>query len=328
MHKEVSSSEPWLFLIFGLVVTIFLIIDLGVFQKNAHKITVKSALYQSIFWVVISLSFAALIYYLDNPEEGAHSNHENAYEFLSAYLMEKALSVDNIFVFILILSYFKVDEIYYHKILFYGIIGAIFFRAIFIGVGGALIHEFHWILYLFGLLLIITGFKMLFTDKETKFEPEKNFVYRILKRYLRFTSQDSAGKLFFKIDSKIYFTTTFLVIALIETTDIVFALDSIPACFAISQNEFIVYTSNIFAVLGLRAMFFLLVGVINRFKYLQHGISLILIFIGSKMLLEWFDIKIAVNVSLLIILLVLIISIIVSWVISARDKKKNDLLSL
>jgi len=265
-----------------------------------------------------------MIYYFDNAEEGARSHHENAYEFLSAYLMEKALSVDNIFVFILILGYFKVDEIYYHKILFYGIIGAIVFRAIFIGIGGALVHEFHWILYLFGLLLIITGFKMLFTDKETTFEPEKNFVYRLLKKYLRFTSQDSGGKLFFKIDNKIYFTTTFLVIALIETTDIVFALDSIPACFAISQNEFIIYTSNIFAVLGLRAMFFLLIGVINRFKYLQHGISLILIFIGAKMLLEWFDIEIPVNISLLIILVVLAISIVVSWVISARDKRKNN----
>lgn len=275
-----NEREVILFAIFGAIIILFLVLDLGLFHKQAHKISTRSALYQSVFWVTVSTLFGYFIYAYD--ESGA----VGAVEYFSAYLTEYALSVDNIFVILLILKYFRVDEAYYHKILFWGILGAIVFRAIFIFVGAYLIHKFHWILYIFGVFLIYSGIRIYFEDGDEKIEPEKNPVLKFCKKYLPLSTDDRGGKFFFREAGKFYFTPLFLVIVLIETTDLIFAVDSIPAAFAITQNEFLIYTSNIFAVMGLRAMFFLLSGIIDKFYLLQKGLSIILFFIGAKMLLE------------------------------------------
>ncbi len=275
-----NEREVILFAIFSIIIILFLVLDLGLFHKQAHKISTRSALYQSIFWVTVSTLFGYFIYAYD--ESGA----VGAVEYFSAYLTEYALSVDNIFVILLILKYFQVDETYYHKILFWGILGAIVFRAIFIFVGAYLIHKFHWILYIFGVFLIYSGIRIYFEDDDEKIEPEKNPILKFCKKYLRVSADDRGGKFFFRENKNLYFTPLFLVIVLIETTDLIFAVDSIPAAFAITQNEFLIYTSNIFAVMGLRAMFFLLSGIIDKFYLLQKGLSIILFFIGAKMLLE------------------------------------------
>ncbi len=275
-----NEREVILFAIFGTIIILFLVLDLGLFHKQARKISTRSALYQSIFWVTVSTLFGYFIYVYD--ESGA----VGAVEYFSAYLTEYALSVDNIFVILLILKYFRVDEAYYHKILFWGILGAIVFRAVFIFVGAYLIHKFHWILYIFGVFLIYSGIRIYFEDSDEKIEPEKNPVLKFCKKYLPVSTNDQGGKFFIREDGKFYFTPLFLVIVLIETTDLIFAVDSIPAAFAITQNEFLIYTSNIFAVMGLRAMFFLLSGIIDKFYLLQKGLSIILFFIGAKMLLE------------------------------------------
>jgi len=271
-------------------------------------------LYQSIFWVTISALFGYFIYVYD--ESGA----VGAVEYFSAYLTEKALSVDNIFVILLILKYFQVDETYYHKILFWGILGAIVMRAIFIFVGAYLIHKFHWILYIFGVFLIYSGIRIYFEDGDEKIEPEKNPILLFCKRYLPITTDTHDGKFVLIEKGKLWFTPLFLVIVLIETTDLIFAVDSIPAAFAITQNEFLIYTSNIFAVMGLRAMFFLLSGIIDKFYLLQKGLSIILFFIGAKMLLEIFQIDINVYLSFSVIIATLTLSIIFSVIIPRKSK--------
>lgn len=269
-----------LFGIFGAIIILFLIVDLGVFHKKNHKISQREALLQSIFWVCVSIAYGMLIYYIgDGPDA--------TFEFFSAYVTEKALSVDNIFVIILILKFFKVKEEYYHNILFWGILGAIVFRAIFIFVGALLITQFHWILYIFGFFLIYSGIKLFGGDEEMQIEPEKNPIIKWAKRIFPMSNEDRGGKFWFRENGKLLFTPIFLVIILIESTDLIFAVDSIPAAFAITQNEFVIYTSNIFAVMGLRAMFFLLANVLDKFWLLQRGLSVVLIFIGGKMLLEW-----------------------------------------
>lgn len=295
-----------------------MVVDLGLFHKQAHKITTKSALYQSIFWVIISTLFGVFIYLYDDT--GA----QGAVEYFSAYLTEYALSVDNIFVILLILKYFKVDETYYHKVLFWGIFGAIVFRAVFIFVGAFLIHKFHWILYIFGVFLIYSGIRIYFEDGDEKIEPEKNPIMKLCKRYLPFTSTDTGDKFFVKEGGKFAFTPLFLVIVLIETTDLIFAVDSIPAAFAITQNEFLIYTSNIFAVMGLRAMFFLLAGIIDKFYLLQKGLSIILFFIGAKMLLEIFDVDVNVYLSFTVIIATLTLSIIFSVIIPRKEEAESS----
>jgi tellurite resistance protein TerC len=214
------------------------------------------------------------------------SGADAAVLYFSAYLTEYALSVDNIFVILLILKYFKVKEEYYHKTLFWGILGAIVFRAAFILLGAMLIHRFHAILYVFGVFLLYSGVRIYFEDGDEKIEPEKNPIMRFCRAYLPISKEDFGGQFVVRHEGKILFTPLFLVIVLIETTDLIFAVDSIPAAFAITQNEFLIYTSNIFAVMGLRAMFFLLAGIIDKFYLLQKGLSIILFFIGAKMLLE------------------------------------------
>jgi len=310
-----TQEESYLFILFATIIIVFLVIDLGVFNRKAHKISTKSALYQSIFWVVISVSFGYLIYLYNG---GANP----ALEYFSAYLTEYALSVDNIFVILLILRYFNVSENYYHNILFWGILGALVFRAIFIFLGAMLIGEFHWILYIFGAFLVYTGIKIYFDDGEEEIEPEKNIILKFARKYLRISTSEHGGKFILREHGKLIFTPLFLVIILIETTDLIFAVDSIPAAFAITQNEFIIYTSNVFAVLGLRAKFFLLAGIIDKFYLLQKGLSFILVFIGAKMLMEWeyINIHIPIEMSFGVIILTLLMSILLSVLMPKPDE--------
>ncbi|MCP4458867.1 MAG: TerC family protein [Cytophagales bacterium] len=275
-----GRNEGLLFGVFAIIIVAFLIVDLGVFNKKNHKISQRSALLQSLFWVAVSIGYGLLIYFIgDGPDV--------SFEFFSAYVTEKALSVDNIFVILLILRYFNVKEEYYHNILFWGILGAIVLRAIFIFVGAMLIAQFTWILYIFGVFLIYSGVKLFGGDEDMEIEPEKDPLIRMAKRILPMSTNDHGGKFSFKENGKRLFTPLFLVIILIESTDLIFAVDSIPAAFAITRNEFVIYTSNIFAIMGLRAMFFLLANVLDKFWLLAKGLSIVLIFIGIKMLMEW-----------------------------------------
>jgi tellurite resistance protein TerC len=311
---NISERETILFAIFAVIIAVFLVLDLGLLHKQAKKITTKSALYQSIFWVIISTLFGLFIYLYD--ETGA----EGAIEYFSAYLTEYALSVDNIFVILLILKYFKVNEDYYHRVLFWGILGAIVFRAVFIFAAGFLIGKFSWILYIFGVFLIYSGIRIYFEDGDEKIEPEKNPILKFCRRYLPVSSEDRGGQFVIREGGRMLFTPLFLVIILIETTDLIFAVDSIPAAFAITRNEFLIYTSNIFAVMGLRAMFFLLAGIIDKFYLLQKGLSIILFFIGAKMLLDIWHIEVDVYVSFTVIIATLTLSIIFSVLIPRKTE--------
>lgn len=289
-NSLIFNPEIMFYMIFGFIIIGFLIIDLGVIHKIPKKVSTSDALQQSIFWVAVSIAFGLFILFFGG-------GFNLSLEFFSAYLTEKALSIDNIFVILLILRYFKIEEKYYHKILFWGILGAIVFRAIFIFTGVYLINQFHGLLYVFGAFLFYSGFKLLFANEDGDFNPEDSPVIKFGRKYLKITKGSFNGKLILFHRKKLYFTPLFLVIILIEFTDLIFALDSIPAVFAISQNQFILYTSNIFAVMGLRAMFFLMAGVLDKFYLLQKGLSLILIFIGTKMLLELVNINIPVLAS-------------------------------
>jgi tellurite resistance protein TerC len=317
-----TEEETILFGIFAVIIILFLVLDLGLFHKQAHKISTRSALKQSIFWVAVSTAFGLFIYLYD--DSGEESGAQAAIEYFSAYLTEYALSVDNIFVILLILKYFKVNEDYYHKVLFWGILGAIVFRAIFIFVGTFLIHKFHFILYFFGVFLIYSGIRIYFEDGDEKIEPEKNPLLKFCRKYLPISQDERGGNFVVKENGKLLFTPLFLVIVLIETTDLIFAVDSIPAAFAITQNPFLIYTSNIFAVMGLRAMFFLLAGIIDKFYLLQKGLSIILFFIGAKMLLEIWHIEVSVYLSFTVIIATLTLSIIFS-VLIPRKKEEADL---
>jgi tellurite resistance protein TerC len=317
LFRNNSQTETILFGVFALVIFTFLVIDLGFFNRSAKKISTKSALYQSIFWVFVSSVFGYLIYHFD---EGGF---DSSIEFFSAYLTEYALSVDNIFVILLILKYFSVKEEYYHKILFWGILGAVVFRGIFIFVGAILIGKFYWILYVFGVFLIYSGIKIYFEDSDEKIDPEKNPILRLCRKYLPLSKDEMGGKFIVSEHGKWMFTPLFLVVVLVETTDLIFAVDSIPAAFAITQNEFLIYTSNIFAVMGLRAMFFLLAGIIDKFYLLQKGLSIILFFIGAKMLLEIVPYELSPTLSFTVIIVTLTLSIIFSVVIP-RAKEDEE----
>ncbi len=324
LFRSNSQTETILFGVFATVIFTFLIIDLGVFNKSAKKISTKSALIQSIFWVIVSSIFGYLVYYFDKDGAASGNSFDKSIEFFSAYLTEYALSVDNIFVILLILKYFSVKEEYYHNVLFWGILGAVVFRGVFIFVGALLIGKFHWILYVFGVFLIYSGVKIYFEDSDEKIDPEKNPILKLCRKYLPITKDEMGGKFLISQNGKWMFTPLFLVIVLIETTDLIFAVDSIPAAFAITQNEFLIYTSNIFAVMGLRAMFFLLAGIIDKFYLLQKGLSIILFFIGAKMLLEIVPIELSPTLSFTVIIVTLTLSIIFSVVIPNKDKDEES----
>ena len=290
--------------VFGVVLLLAVVFDLGLLSKKSKSITIKQAFYQTAFWIGLAFAFGVFVWYTEG--------RITAVEYISAYLMEWSLSIDNIFVFILIFSFFGVKKEYYGQVLLLGILMAIVFRIIFITIGIALVANFGWILYVFGAFLVFTGVKMFFVEQDDEYDPRENKVYILLKKMLPITHEDAEGKFTKRINGKKYFTMLFVVIILLATTDIVFALDSIPAVFAISQNKLVIYTSNIFAVLGLRSLFFLLRGAVSKFDYLQQGIAIVLVFIGVKMLIEYFDIHIPVWISLCVIVVCLVGSIIFS----------------
>jgi tellurite resistance protein TerC len=290
--------------VFAAVIVGFLVVDLGYFNRQAHRVSVKSAVIQSLFWLTMAMLYVGLIAFT--------LGHVPAAEFVSAYFTEKMLSVDNLFVILLLFRFFKLSEKYHHRVLFWGILGAVVFRGVFIGLGAVVVEHFHFVLYLFGALLIYTGLKLLFGKEEDHADFENNRVLKAFRRYLPFVPDDGEGKFVVRRHGKLFFTLMAIVLVLIETTDIVFAVDSIPAVFAITQNPLIVFTSNIFAIMGLRALFFLVEGFIAKFKYLQTGVSFVLLFIGAKMLIAIFGVHIPSLVSLAVVLGTLVLSVVIS----------------
>ncbi len=291
---------------FNVFVLLMLLLDLGVFNRKAHEIKVKEAILWTIFWIVLSLLFNAGIYF--------YAGYQKAILFFTAYLVEKSLSMDNIFVFLMLFTYFKVHPIYQHKVLFWGVLGALIMRAVFIFAGIALIEKFDWILYIFGAFLIYTGYKMM-KEKDKEIHPEKNPVLKLAKKMLPITSDYRNGFFFVKENGKRFVTPLFIVLLVIESTDVVFAVDSIPAVLAISHDPFIVYTSNVMAILGLRALYFALAAVMRLFRFLHYGLSVILIYVGCKMISAQVGYHIPTEISLGVIAFVLTISIVASMYI-------------
>jgi tellurite resistance protein TerC len=299
-HRQVT------YLIFGAALILALVFDLGLLSKKGAVVTLRKALVQTFFWVVLALGFGVFIFMYDGQQK--------ALEYLSAYLMEWSLSIDNIFVFILIFSFLKINEKFFGRVLLIGILLAVIFRIIFITAGIELVSRFSWLLYIFGAILIYTGLTMFFTKDEEENDLEKNSVYRFLKRFLPLVPEDGNGKLTIRQNGKKYYTTIFVVIILLATTDIIFALDSIPAVFGITQDRLIIYTSNIFAVLGLRSLFFLLRGAVDKFRFLQKGIATVLVFVGLKMTSELIHVKVPTLVSLIFIVVCIGGSILISMI--------------
>lgn len=297
------------YIVFAIVLIVALIFDLGLLSKKNKEITIRQALQQTIFWVILALAFGFFVWYEDGKQA--------ALEYISAYLMEWSLSIDNIFVFILIFTSFSVNEKYYSRVLLIGILMAILFRIIFITVGVALVHRFEWVLYIFGAFLLYTGYTMFKADEDDKFDPETSKAYKFVKKIFPVTMSDGGGRFWIRENGKRMYTTLFVVVMMLASIDLVFALDSIPAVMGISRDKLVIYTSNIFAVLGLRSLFFLLKGAVNRFEYLQQGIAIVLIFIGLKMLGahwldDWFNTNMQVVISLGVIILCITGSILFS----------------
>jgi tellurite resistance protein TerC len=295
-------SQVWMWVAFNAFVLVMLAVDLGILHRHAHEVTLKEALAWSGIWIALALFFALGVYAWDGPQP--------ALEFLTGYIIEKSLSVDNIFVFVLIFSYFKVPARYQHKVLFWGILGALVMRAIFIFAGIALLQRLHWVIYIFGALLILTGIKMAI-EKDKEIHPDKNPVLRLFRRLVPVTENYHADHFFVKQAGHYAATPLFVVLLVVETTDVIFAVDSIPAILGITVNSFVVYTSNVFAILGLRALYFALAGVMRLFHYLHYGLSAILVFVGAKMLLS--DVyKLPVAVALGVIAGILLSAVIAS----------------
>ena len=298
------THEQMTYIVFGTILAASLVADLGLLSKKGKVISIKQALMQTFFWVSLALAFCVYMW-IENGQKPA-------LEYLSAYLMEWSLSIDNIFVFILIFSAFSVKEKHYGRVLLIGILMAIVFRIIFITVGVALVEKFHWILYLLGVFLVITGYKMFVASDDEEFNPQESKVYRFMKKFLPLTNHDGNGKFMVRENGRPVYTTLFVVIIMLAAIDLVFALDSIPAVMGIVDTKtegyepiarLVIYTSNIFAVLGLRSLFFLLRGAVSKFDYLQQGIAIVLVFIGIKMLGEhwinqWIDKQTQVFISL------------------------------
>jgi len=307
-------DTPLIFwILFNIFVLLMLALDLGVFHRKTHEVSLKEALTWTFVWISLALVFNAIIYFWRGQQQ--------ALEFFTGYLVEKALSVDNIFVFVMIFTYFQIPSKYQHKVLFWGILGALIMRVIFIFAGVALIEKFHFTIYIFGALLIYTGYKM-FSHANVKINPEKNPVIIFFRKYMPVTQHLHEDRFFTRIDGKRFATPLFLVLLLIETTDLIFAVDSIPAILAITQDQFIVYTSNVFAILGLRSLYFALAGIIYRFWLLSYGLAIVLVFVGLKMVL--IDVyKIPIELSLVFIATVIAASIILSFRIpKPADKNK------
>lgn len=298
------SHQLLLWIIFAAVVFVMLVLDIAFFSRRGGNVRMKHALFWSAFWIGLAFAFNILVFFWQGKE--------TALEFLTAYLVEESLSVDNLFVFLMIFSYFAVPAIHQHKVLFWGILGVVIMRGIFIFGGVALINRFHWLLYLLGTFLVFTGFKMAFRKNE-KIEPEKNPVLRLFRRIMKVTDDYNGGRFFVKRDGSLFATPLFVVVLVVETTDLVFAVDSIPAVLGISVDPFVVYTSNIFAVFGLRALYFALAGFMRLFHYLHYGLSAILAFVGVKMLMSGFY-KMPTSIALGVVGVILLVSVLASLV--------------
>ncbi|MDH4069251.1 MAG: TerC family protein [Ignavibacteria bacterium] len=296
------QDETLLFVFFTLFILLMLALDLGVFNRKAHAIGVKEATIWSIVWVSLALIFNTGILYFAGAEP--------ALQFFTGYLIEKALSVDNIFVFVLIFSYFGVPQHLQHRILFWGVLGALVMRSIFIAAGAALIQQFDWVFYVFGTILVVSGWKMM-RSTGVQVHPEKNLFVQLARKLFPVETGYSSPAFFVRRDGRLHVTSMFLVLITVETTDIIFAVDSIPAIFGITSDPFIVFSSNIFAILGLRSLYFLLAGVMSSFFYLGHGLSVVLMFIGVKMLLADF-LHIPVAVSLVVVTGIIGIAVVAS----------------
>lgn len=300
-----------LWILFNVFILAMLIVDLKVFNRKPHEISIKESLVWTGIWITMAVIFGIGIYFF----MGAQSS----LDYFTGYLIEKSLSVDNIFVFLLIFTYFGVDSIYQHKVLFWGIFGALVFRLLFIMVGVALLEQFHWIIYIFGAFLVFTGIK-LGLEKDKEIHPEKNPILKLVRRFIPITKNFHGPDFFIKRGSRIIATPMFVVLVVIETTDIVFALDSIPAIMAITRDTFLIYSCNAFAILGLRALYFALSGVMRLFHYLHYGLAFILVFIGIKMLIESF-----VHIPTLITLSVIVVTLTVSVIFSVKYPKEEEL---
>ncbi|MFC4232192.1 TerC/Alx family metal homeostasis membrane protein [Parasediminibacterium paludis] len=316
------NSQQITYLVFGLVLVLALVFDLGLLSKKNQAITIKQALNQTLFWVALALGFFVFMWW----EEG----QKPALEYVSAYLMEWSLSIDNIFVFILIFNAFKVKEKFYGRVLLIGVLMAIVFRVLFITVGVGLVEKFTWLLYGFGAFLLYTGFKMFTANEDEEFKPEESKIYKAMQRFLPLTSGDGNGKYVIRENGKPLYTSLFVVVVMLAAIDLVFALDSIPAVMGISRNKMVIYTSNIFAVLGLRSLFFLLRGAVSKFDYLQQGIAIVLVFIGAKMLgehwiSEWIDKNTQVFISLGVILVCISGSIFYSLFMNKKGGLKDTI---
>jgi tellurite resistance protein TerC len=305
-----------LWIAFNAFVLLMLVLDLGVFHRNNEKMSFRSALGWTVFWVSLAAAFAVTLYFVEGQQR--------TLEFITGYIVEESLSVDNLFVFLTLFQFFRVPEQYQYKVLFWGIIGALVMRGIFIAVGVGLIQRFEWIIFVFGGFLIYTGLKMAFR-KEHAGDPAKNPILRFARKHLRVTDEFDHGSFFVRRNRVRYATPLFLVLLLIEATDLLFAVDSIPAVLAVTRDAFIVYTSNVFAILGLRALFFTLAGVMERFYYVDQSVAAILVFVGGKMVAShWYDVP--TPTSLVVIALILAISILASLIHqpAAKALKSTD----
>lgn len=294
----------WKWIIFNAFVLLMLALDLGVFHRKSHTVKLKEALTWSAVWVALALIYNVIIYHWLGPPK--------ALEFLTGYVIEKSLSVDNIFVFLMLFAYFRVPAEYQHKVLFWGILGALVMRAIFIGVGVVLIQKFEWIIFVFGAVLIYSGYKMA-VEKDKEIHPEHNPVLKLFRKAFPVTPQYEGGRFWVRRETGLLATPLMVVLVVVETTDVVFAVDSIPAVLAITHDPFIVYTSNVFAILGLRALYFALAGVMNIFHFLHYGLSVILVFVGVKMVIShWY--KIPIGAALGVVAGVLVVSVAASLI--------------
>lgn len=300
---------PWI--AFNIFVVVMLALDLGILHRRAHIVRMKEALFLSLFWISLALVFCLGMY--------IWLGQTKALEFLTGYIIEESLSVDNLFVFLLIFTYFRVPGEYRHKVLYWGILGAILMRLIFILTGVALIHLFHWVIYIFGVFLIFTGYRMAW-QKDAEIHPEKNPVLKFFRRFFSVTENYVGGKFFVKKEGRLCATPLLIVLLMVESTDVVFAIDSIPAILAITHDPFLVYTSNIFAILGLRSIYFALAGLMQLFDYLHYGLSAILIFVGVKMLISDFY-KIPTGIALGVVAGILLLSILISLLFTGQKGK-------
>ena len=303
---DAIGGSTWLWIGFSAFILTMLSLDLGLFNRKTHTITYREAWVWSTVWVTLAMIFAGIVF--------AYQGWDLGLKFLTGYVIELSLSVDNLFVFLLIFSYFKVPSQYQHRVLFWGVMGALVMRLTMIFVGATLISRFHWIIYVFGAFLVYTGIKM-FQQEETEIQPEKNPVVRLVTRFLPISRYYDESKFFTRVGRRRTGTLLLLVLIVVEVTDLVFAVDSIPAIFAITRNTFIVYTSNVFAILGLRSMYFLLAGVIEKFHYLRTGLAIVLTFIGVKMLLTIFDFEIPIWFSLIFVTVILTSSVLASLLV-------------